>query len=107
MPYATEEDVPNVSHTFSGDTCIEQFIQAMNDLFIHPDRTIAEIYEATCKKTQQLRNAGYNVIEKWEHDFEREKKTDPALIEFLNTFLLAEPLNPRDSFFGGRTNGVR
>ena len=73
----------------------------------HPDRTIAEIYEATCKKTQQLRNAGYNVIEKWEHDFEKEKKTDPALIEFLNTFLLAEPLNPRDSFFGGRTNGVR
>ena len=30
--YATEEDGPNVSHTFSGDTCIEQFIQAMNDL---------------------------------------------------------------------------
>ena len=73
----------------------------------HPDRTIAEIYEATCKKTQQLRNAGYNVIEKWEHVFEKEKKTDPALIEFLNTFLLAEPMNPRDSFFGGRTNGVR
>ena len=24
--YATGEDGPNVSHTFSGDTCIEQFI---------------------------------------------------------------------------------
>ena len=30
--YATEEDGPNVSHTFSGDNCIEKFIQAMNDL---------------------------------------------------------------------------
>ena len=73
----------------------------------HPDRTMSEIYEATCKKTRQLRNAGYKVIEKWEHEFEEEKKTDPTLIEFLNTFLLSEPLNPRDSFFRGRTNGVR
>ena len=73
----------------------------------HPDRSLAEVFEATCKKTQQLRNAGYTVIEKWEHDFEEQKKTDQALIEFLNTFQLVEPLNPRDSFFGGRTNGIR
>ena len=73
----------------------------------HPDRSIAEVYEATCKKTQQLRDAGYEVIEKWEHDFEAQKKTDSALMEFLNTFELVEPLNPRESFFGGRTNGVR
>ncbi|XP_073233328.1 uncharacterized protein [Porites lutea] len=73
----------------------------------HPDRTISEIYESTCKKTQKLRQAGYTVIEKWEHDFEIEKKTNPTLMEFLKTFQLSEPLNPRDSFFGGRTNGVR
>ena len=30
--YATEEDPPNVSHAFSGGKCIEQFIQAMNEL---------------------------------------------------------------------------
>ena len=43
----------------------------------------------------------------WEHDFEVDKKTNPTLMEFLKTFSLSEPLNPRDSFFGGRTNGVR
>ena len=73
----------------------------------HPDRTISEIFEATCKKTQKLRQAGYTVIEKWDHDFEVDKKTNPTLIEFLKTFNLSDPLNPRDSFFGGRTNGVR
>ena len=73
----------------------------------HPHRAISEIYEATCKKTQKLRQAGYTVIEKWEHDFEIEKKTNPTLMEFLKTFQLSEPLNPRDSFFGGRTHGVR
>lgn len=30
--YATEEDPQNVSHVFSGDRCIEQFIHAMNNL---------------------------------------------------------------------------
>ena len=73
----------------------------------HPDRSLAEVYEATLKKTKQLRDAGYIVIEQWECEFEEAKKTDPALQDFLNTFELVEPLNPRDSFFGGRTNGVR
>ena len=72
----------------------------------HPDRSLAEVYEETCKKTKKLRDAGYTVFEKWEHDFEDDKKTDPVLKEFLSTFELVEPLNPRDSFFGGRTNGV-
>ena len=30
--YATEEDPENVSHAFSGDACIEQFIHALNEL---------------------------------------------------------------------------
>lgn len=71
-----------------------------------PDRTISEVYEATCKKTEQLRQAGYTVIEKWECQFENEKKTDKQLQGFLKTFELVEPLNPRDAFFGGRTNAV-
>ena len=46
------------------------------------------------------------VIEKWECQFENEKKTDKQLQDFLKTFELVEPLNPRDAFFGGRTNAV-
>ena len=72
----------------------------------HPDRTISEIYEATCKKTEQLRQAGYTVIDKWECQFENEKKTDKQLQDFLKTFELVESLNPRDVFFGVRTNAV-
>ena len=60
----------------------------------HPDRIISEIYEATCKKTDKLRQAGYTVIEKWEHDFEIEKKTNPTLMEFLKTFSLSGTIEP-------------
>ena len=41
---------------------------------------LAEVYETTCKKTKQLREAGYTVVEKWECDFEEQKKTDPSLL---------------------------
>ena len=72
----------------------------------HSDRTVEEVYQATALKTQSLRQAGYRVIEKWECDFEQDKKTDPALQAFLKEFELVEPMDPRDGFFGGRTGAV-
>ena len=36
-----------------------------------------------------------------------DKKSTPAVIQFLTTFELIEPLNPRHSLLGDRTNGVR
>ena len=33
-------------------------------------------------------------------------KTDLGLQEFLSTLNLVHPLNPRDAFFGGRTNAA-
>ena len=46
------------------------------------------------------------MIEKWECDFEQDKKTDPGLQAFLKEFELVEPMDPRDRFFGGRTGAV-
>lgn len=34
--------------------------------YCHPDRKVDEVYEATVRKTQMLRAAGYTVVEKWE-----------------------------------------
>lgn len=47
------------------------------------------------------------MIEKWEHDFVKEKKENIRLQSFLRTHLLQDRLNPRDAFFGGRTNAVK
>ena len=86
--------------------CTKRIQHRQRKHYCHPDRTINEVYEATCRKTRQLQQAGYKVIEKWECAFNKDKKTDLQLQEFLKTFQLVEPLNPRDSFFGGRTNAV-
>jgi len=65
----------------------------------HPDRTILEIYEATQLNTQMLQQAGYTVIEMWECEFLKAKETEDTLQEFLQSFELVSPLNPRDAFF--------
>lgn len=69
----------------------------------HPDRTVEQVYEATVRKTQMLRQAGYTVIKKWECKYQRDKKTNVELQEFLKMYEVVPPLNPRDAFFGGRT----
>lgn len=47
------------------------------------------------------------MVTKWECDWNHEIKYNKALQEFLASYELVEPLNPRDAFFGGRTNAVR
>lgn len=72
----------------------------------HPDRTVEQVYEATVRKTQMLWQAGYTVIEKWDCEYKEDRKTNPELQEFLKTYESVPLLNPRDSFFGGRTGAT-
>lgn len=73
----------------------------------NPDRTMEEMYEATCAKSNLLRTMGYMVIEKWECDFDKESTANTALADFLSTLEMVDPLNPRDAFFGGRTGAAK
>lgn len=68
---------------------------------------MATIKERTETTSENLRALGFNVIEIWEHEFSRMKKENPDLQDFLRKHHLADRLNPRDSFFGGRTNAIK
>ena len=73
---------------------------------LHPDRTKWELFEATMQKQQQLRSAGYHVVTCWECQW-NQLRQQPDIVTFLSTRTLSVPsLNPRDAFFGGRTNAV-
>ena len=74
---------------------------------LHPDRTLQEVYEATLAKHHRLREHGYHLVIKWEHEWNHEVKTNKELQQFLSTYECVEPLNPRNAFFGGRTNAVK
>ena len=74
--------------------------------YCHPDRTCEEVYEASLKKVEDLRAAGYRVIVKWECEYVKEKTIDPELKAFADAFEMVTPLEPRNAFFGGRTEAI-
>lgn len=77
---------------------------------IHPnhlDKTYATVYEQTLRREQELRDKGYKVISIWEHEFDSQLKNQEELQNFVQELDFQDPLNPRDSLYGGRTNAIR
>ncbi|XP_042906674.2 uncharacterized protein [Parasteatoda tepidariorum] len=76
---------------------------------IHPFKNVAmgDLRQSTEENTQKLRSLGYNVIECWEHEFQKMKEDDEELKTFLLSHKLKDRLVPRDAFYGGRTNAVK
>ena len=74
---------------------------------LHPDHTKRQMNEATLQKQQQLQALGYCVITPCECQWDRLRQR-PDVAAFVNSRQFTVPsLNPRDAFFGGRTNAVR
>ncbi|MEW8548383.1 MAG: DNA polymerase, partial [Candidatus Thiodiazotropha sp.] len=69
--------------------------------------SLSETYAQTQSKTKYLESCGYKVITKWKHEFTEDLKINPELKEFVSSLDLQERLDPRDSFFGGRTNAIK
>ena len=53
-----------------------------------------------------LVRAGYKVIEMWECQWDRLVENEPAVSQFLHSFDVVPPLEPREAYFGGRTGAV-
>ncbi|GBM04002.1 hypothetical protein AVEN_156168-1, partial [Araneus ventricosus] len=71
------------------------------------DLSMRSLYEKTKEISNILRSKGFQVIEIWEHDFQKMKKADDYVKEFLKTHDVTDRLKPRDAFFGGRTNAIK
>ena len=67
--------------------------------------------QALRQKTEEnagkIRILGYDLQEKWEHEFLKDKREDADLRRFLETHETEDRLEPRESFYGGRTNAIK
>lgn len=72
--------------------------------FISPE--ISTRRDATLTKHKNIVQAGYDLVIKRECDFKRELEENRELAAALDDhpMLVHEPLDPREAFFGGRTN---
>ena len=66
-----------------------------------------ELYKNTQKKIKWLKDQGYEVVEKWGCEFKKEMEQDGELKQFKKDRGFVDPLQPRDAFFGGRTNAAK
>ena len=76
---------------------------------VHPYRklTMGQVYEETMKRQRHLEASGYEVVTMWEHEYDRLLKADSDFREFCAGVVTREPINPRDAFYGGRTNAFK
>ena len=59
----------------------------------------------TIGKSEELRKAGYQLVELWECYYDKRFKEDPDFRTLEDSECTnLEPLRPRDALFGGRTN---
>jgi hypothetical protein len=65
------------------------------------------LYERTQRRQQDIERAGYRYESIWESEWDTLVKRDIELRNFLEEAQITGPLDPRDAFFGGRTNASR
>ena len=69
--------------------------------------TMQKLYENTMEKKQKLIAAGYGYEAMWECKFRKRLKEDEEAQEFIEGINYVTPLEPRDAFYGGRTNACK
>ena len=70
-------------------------------------KTMHDLYQATVQKTAYLREHGFNVIEMWECEINRELGHDEDMQRYFDDYDITDPLEPRHAFYGGRTNAAK
>ena len=90
---------------FHAHHCIVKGKQRTQPYLHH--QSAEEVYQATLKREQHLRSLGYRVVSIFECEFRKQMMENEELAAFAKTVSIEERLDPRDAFFGGRTNAVR
>ena len=66
-----------------------------------------DLREDTMKKAHYLKNKGYRVVEMWECELDKKLEEDEEMKLYFDEYKIVDPLNPRDAFYGGRTNAAK
>ena len=66
-----------------------------------------QLYKDTVRKVKYLKDQGFKVEQKWECELEKEKNEDEEMKRFFEGHEIVDPLQPRDAFYGGRTNAAK
>ena len=66
-----------------------------------------ELYNDTKKKVKYLEDQGFRVVQKWGCELNKKLEEDEEMKQFFEQNEIIDPLQPRDAFYGGRTNATK
>ena len=66
-----------------------------------------QLYNDTKKKVKYLKDQGFLVVQKWGCELKKELEEDEEMNQFFEQNKIIDPLQPRDAFYGGRTNATK
>ena len=70
-------------------------------------KTMEQLYNDTLRKVKYLKDQGFQVVQKWGCELKKELEEDEQLNQFFEEYEIIDPLQPRDAFYGGRTNATK
>lgn len=70
-------------------------------------RTFEDAYVRTMERKNFIKSQGYDFVELWECQLRGKLERDPEMAEFFRDTPVIAPLDPRQGFYGGRTNAIR
>ena len=70
-------------------------------------KTKQQLFEDTLEKVCRLKDQGFQVVEMWECDLVKEMEHDEDVRRYFEEYEIVDPLQPRDAFYGGRTNAAK
>ena len=70
-------------------------------------KTMDQLYKDTVRKVNYLKKSGFEVEQKWECELTKDLEQDEEMKQFFEDHELIDPLQPRDAFYGGRTNAAK
>ena len=66
-----------------------------------------QLYEDTGRKIKYLEDYGFEVEQMWECELREEMEKDEEMKRHFEEHEIVDPLQPRDAFYGGRTNAAK
>jgi G:T-mismatch repair DNA endonuclease (very short patch repair protein) len=86
---------------FHGHTC-----QPYRDIHTLSDETLAERYDRTLSRIEQITRSGYKVTIMWECELDEAGIVQQKPELLINPIVQYTPLKTRDALYGGRTEAV-
>lgn len=84
--------------------CVKCFKHNRDRKIVYGNKSFNEALENTRSKVERMRTLGYTVVEMWECEFDRMKKENREISNYIKNHPLRskETIDPRLAFYGGR-----